>query len=766
MLMACLVEAPALHAQSRFPQVADPLPVGAQEMIFLFDGGSQLFVERRHWASGKVLSFRLPGPLRNRKGKLPAHTLAVNATGIWVVGATVTLVRPDGKLAQIDLPSSTAERAMNSYEGGEQDLAIGLNDGALLLLRKVRGETRGYSFRVSWKGGDSLVVQPVASMPAFNYGISATTLTDGRVMVVGGYTSQAQAWLFDPRRDVWEATGNMRIGRMYAGIAATPDGGAFVAGSGWVAASSDSNEVRTGVSHGAEIWNPRTGQWSELPPLPLSYRINAHYANGPSASVLPDGSLVVAGGMHPHVLLLRASNGRFAAHWNLVASLPGQRIGGIVQGLGNQEVVVSRGVQPTSSGGCCRLTEGSDRLTWAGDGEQRTISVGLAKQDAATAQIAEKTFVAGGWEYFYLSFGLTQASALAELIDRRTGAVQALPPLPYPMFSGRAAWLDEHRVVVKAVAHRARYEQSFRGMDGRSLEFDSLGYLAVLDLKREAWTTLEDARIAKAELAGVLNGEAVLIDADGPVFLADAEKKSIRGLPQTNFARRNGKYRVLADGRIIAAGGEAQSEAIQAVDADCEEAKCPVRLFGTGPLTLARRYETLHQGKWTVSAASRGGSSSAVILPDSRVMTLGWIESKAKFKPTELVTGRWLLEESNQAGSKWQSLPWPEGLPDRENRENESCGSSVQERKCQLVLVEHPALPVGAVFLLRSQPGSPVNDIWRWVEESRQWKLIARQARLVNDVLLNSDRIPLMSVGDKMLYGADMLSNHARFWLE
>jgi len=760
---ALLPQAPRAANIDHPVPLAEPVAVGHDEMVFLFQADSELRVERRHWSSGKVVTFRLPLPPRDAQWRLPRHLVAVNDSGVWVVSHKVSLVRPNGKVAQVEFPVPSTSRGLTAYEEGAQDIAIGLADGDLLLLRKVRGETRGAAFRIRWQGLDRLSIQRIEGTPQFSAGAAAARLRDGRVLMLAGYGAADQAWLFDPSRDRWVQTGSLRLGRMHGALAATADGGAFVAGNGGQLQGS-TKDAQEAASHAAEIWNPRSGQWLPLPPLPLSLRVTTYLAEGPSATVLPDGSLLVAGGMHPHVLLLRARNGTYAPAWQVAATLSKPRMGGIMQALGNQELVVSRGAQSTNDDRCCRYAAGSERVAWRGDGEQRPSSVGLVRRDGAVAQRVDRVFVAGGWESFYFSTGAIQASAVAELVDQRAGTVQALPPLPHPMFTGKAQWLDDDRIIVKAIAHRALYEQPFYGMDGRSLEFGSRGFLAVLDLKRNTWTVLDDEKLAWAELAGVLRGEAVLINPDGAAWLMDPTSRQVRGLPPAIFARRGGTLRVLPDGRVVVAGGEAQSESILAVDADCQGASCQERPYGTGPLKPARRYEVLRDGQWAASTPSQAGSTSAIVLQDGRVMALGWIEPPTNAKTPK--AGRWLIEESDVSGRQWRALPLPEGVSSAEGAPGSSCGRSAPETVCRLLLVEHPSVPSGAIFLLRAGADGALEDVWSWGEDTGGWKAVARQSRTGAGSPLAADRVPLLVLVGKTLYGADLLSRQARHWVQ
>jgi hypothetical protein len=558
---------------------------------------------------------------------------------------------------------------------------------------------------------------------------------------------------------------------MYMGLAALPDGRAFVAGSSWISGASDSNSVRLGVVYGAELWDPRTGQWTALPSLPLSFKVTAHGATGPSAGVLPDGSLVVGGGLHRHVVLLRARGKEFAPYWTVVGSLPEQRVSGIVQALGNYEVVVSGGRAKTPTDQCCWRRAGGDRLAWRRDGEERADSLSLDRADAVVAHRGELSFAAGGWEHFYLSFAATQASAVAELIDHRNERVRALPPLPHPLLTGRAIWLDDDRVLVKAVSHRALFEQSFRGMDGRSLEADSSGFLAVYSLRQNVWSSMEDPRLAWADLAGVANNEAILIGTDAKVWAVALADFAVRELPRLVAARAGGVGRILADGRIVVAGGNTQAGTIEAIDADCRRADCPVSTFGFGGLQPSRRHEIFNPAtnRWQLSAESQGAGESAVIRADGRVVTLGLVATNppGSRKTPGQDNNRWLVEESTSAGTSWREFALPVAEGDAGKHRESICGEDNSVRRCLLLLGEHPGLPGGAVFLLHwrwdYQARSQRHDLWVLSDETGQWMVVAKD---VSGEQIRTGSFLIRRVAGKALYGTLFAPNQVRLWIE
>ncbi len=120
-------------------------------------------------------------------------------------------------------------------------------------------------------------------------GVSATLLPDGRVLVVGGGPEVGtSAELYDPVAGTFTPTGPTTVAR-WGFFTATllPDGRVLVAG-GLISADPPAMVDRTAT---AEVYDPASGTFSAVGPMAAPRYLHA-------ASILPDGTVLVAGGAH------------------------------------------------------------------------------------------------------------------------------------------------------------------------------------------------------------------------------------------------------------------------------------------------------------------------------------------------------------------------------------------------------------------------------------------------------------------------------------
>ncbi len=124
------------------------------------------------------------------------------------------------------------------------------------------------------------------SMTTARSGPRSTTLSDGRVLVVGGEGPSgdplASAEIYDPSTGAWTAAGGMLAPRRDFVLAALPGGGALVAG----------GTVDGEVTAAADRFDPLDtgGTWVQVAAMPAP-------ASNASATLLGDGRVFVAGGI-------------------------------------------------------------------------------------------------------------------------------------------------------------------------------------------------------------------------------------------------------------------------------------------------------------------------------------------------------------------------------------------------------------------------------------------------------------------------------------
>jgi hypothetical protein len=135
------------------------------------------------------------------------------------------------------------------------------------------------------------------SMTTPREGHTATLLSDGRVLVAGGdYFGpvdgprgvRASAELYDPKTGTFGPTGSMATARANQTATLLSDGRVLMAGGYSVVAESGSDAMKSLAS--AELYDPKTGAFS-----PTGSMATAR-AGGHTATLLSDGRVLVAGG--------------------------------------------------------------------------------------------------------------------------------------------------------------------------------------------------------------------------------------------------------------------------------------------------------------------------------------------------------------------------------------------------------------------------------------------------------------------------------------
>lgn len=126
---------------------------------------------------------------------------------------------------------------------------------------------------------------------------TATVLLDGRILVAGGENvtgSLNSAEIFDPATQQWTDTGSLAQSRWGHTATRLQDGRVLVVGGCY------SGPI-PGCTSSVEIYNPALGTWTTKAPIVTGAR-REH-----AATLLPDGSVLVVGGLRPGTTVLNPS---------------------------------------------------------------------------------------------------------------------------------------------------------------------------------------------------------------------------------------------------------------------------------------------------------------------------------------------------------------------------------------------------------------------------------------------------------------------------
>ncbi len=202
----------------------------------------------------------------------PVTPNAPVATGGAITGFTVSPVLPAGLSLNANTgfisgtPTATQSAITYTITGSN---TAGSTQAQVQITITSRG---------SWSSALSPMPLPV-------HYFTATRLTNGLVLVAGGFTSggsTSSAWLYNPATDLWAPTGTMSLPRSSHTATLLPDGRVLVTG-GQVF-----SQIETAS---AELYDPATGTWS-----PAAAMSDAR--QNQSATLLANGKVLVAGGFN------------------------------------------------------------------------------------------------------------------------------------------------------------------------------------------------------------------------------------------------------------------------------------------------------------------------------------------------------------------------------------------------------------------------------------------------------------------------------------
>lgn len=215
---------------------------------------------------------------------LAATLLVIFSSAGCEVGADAPLPAEVPSLAVAQIGAMSVERAAHQ--------ATVLETGQVLVTGGCAGQgCDRYHASVELFDPTTQSFQPAPPMSTPRAGHAAASLTDGRVLIVGGWTGQgasASAEVYDPATGQWTVVGEMIDGRESLMAVPLPDGRVLIAGG--------SDGVRDLAS--AEVFDPGTSTFSSVGPMGTN-----HYL----ATALADGRVLLTGGQRADGATLRSA---------------------------------------------------------------------------------------------------------------------------------------------------------------------------------------------------------------------------------------------------------------------------------------------------------------------------------------------------------------------------------------------------------------------------------------------------------------------------
>ncbi|OQA33260.1 MAG: hypothetical protein BWY57_01339 [Betaproteobacteria bacterium ADurb.Bin341] len=372
----------------------------------------------------------------------PARYASVaSSAGIWLVGATVELIR-------FEQPRLTGQLLWPR----NNPKAVALDDGSIVVfgsegwnIKVARSAPERRSIeRVSIGADGRLVSEFLPPLPCVEplcdtndtaiWNFAALHLGGGRIMLAGGgYRNPGVVYLYEPSSRAWRTVGRFAQGRSKFTLTLLPDGQVLAAGG---------NEDYKVGGMTTELWDPKTEQWSLGPLLPVPMREHT--------AVLKQGKTVLlAGGRFAGVLAWDIG----APSWRIVAQHAVSRARGGVVVLPNDRLAIIGGWHARIYGeGWGRRTPGYSVVDLAPGAIRSGLPIGLTgTKNGAFAVRGSRLFVAGGLMTSTFDGSVQEeATALVEVMQAPEHKVMTLPALPFGAKEAQAVWIDDVKVLVLA----------------------------------------------------------------------------------------------------------------------------------------------------------------------------------------------------------------------------------------------------------------------------------------------------------------------------
>ncbi len=327
-------------------------------------------------------------------------------------------------------------------------LVAGLVLAAMALLACAQSASVLHDGRVLLVGGGTAAIfDPASDMIAatgapavVRNAETATVLSDGRVLLTGGHGAGsdeilASSELYDPETGRFSGSGSMATPRYLHSATLLGDGRVLVAGGSPTAGLFSDREVTQVILGAAELFDPATDTWRPSGDL-------VHGRMGHTATLLPDGRVLVVGGMDADGAIAAAelydpSTETFAVTGSLATARAGHTATALVDG----RVLVVGGSGPEDLDDQAELY---DPVTGRFEPAGRLTAVRAGH--TATLLADGRVLIVGGVD-FENSEGQPLAIATAETWDPSSLTSTPTGSMTVPRVFHTASRLDDGRVL-------------------------------------------------------------------------------------------------------------------------------------------------------------------------------------------------------------------------------------------------------------------------------------------------------------------------------
>ena len=295
---------------------------------------------------------------------------------------------------------------------------------ASVSLRHAHPATYTHSYAQDRRGYDTAVL----------YGLAATLLEDGRVLVTGGQvpsgvlTAVASAEIYDPTTGRWSPTRPMFDSRRYHDAVLLEDGRVLVSGGvtgEYELSADDARLIWLGSISSAEVYDPSTETWSLVGHMPEE-------TGGHLLEMLENGKVLAAGGLGASAALYDPTSGTWASVGEATSRDSETRLWQANALLADGKVLFIGGFDGSAQIDSVELW---DPLT--GLSSSTGSMIGARAQASATVLTDGKVLVTGG-----------RGLATAEIYDPTSGAWSEAGEMATNRVGHSATLLSDGRVLV------------------------------------------------------------------------------------------------------------------------------------------------------------------------------------------------------------------------------------------------------------------------------------------------------------------------------